>query len=50
MPKDNYGMSEFMSSIDTILWGRKTYDIGLKMGGGQLAWGAGGLAWRYGGA
>jgi dihydrofolate reductase len=38
MPKDNYGMGEFVSSIDTILWGRKTYDIGLKLGGGQLAW------------
>ena len=23
---DNYGMSDFYKSIDTILWGRKTYD------------------------
>ena len=23
----NYGMSAFYKSIDTILWGRKTYDI-----------------------
>jgi dihydrofolate reductase len=25
-PPGNYGFSEFMDSIDTILWGRKTYD------------------------
>lgn len=25
--KGNYGMREFYSSIDTILWGRKTYDM-----------------------
>lgn len=37
-PKENYGLMEFTKSIDTILWGRKTYEIGLKMGGGQLAW------------
>jgi dihydrofolate reductase len=24
--KDNYGMGAFYKSIDTILWGRKTYD------------------------
>ena len=24
-PKGNYGMSEFLHSADTILWGRKTY-------------------------
>ena len=23
---DDYGMGEFYSTIDTILWGRKTYD------------------------
>jgi dihydrofolate reductase len=28
-PKGNYGMSEFYKSIDTILLGRKTYDIAL---------------------
>jgi dihydrofolate reductase len=29
-PKGNYGMGEFWKSIDTILWGRKTYDLILK--------------------
>jgi dihydrofolate reductase len=29
-PKGNYGMGEFWKSIDTILWGRKTYDLVLK--------------------
>jgi dihydrofolate reductase len=28
-PKDNYGMDAFYGSIDTILWGRKTYDMAL---------------------
>jgi dihydrofolate reductase len=27
--KGNYGMGEFYKSIDTILWGRKTYDMAL---------------------
>jgi dihydrofolate reductase len=31
-PKGNYGMGAFWKSIDTILWGRKTYDIGVRMG------------------
>jgi dihydrofolate reductase len=31
-PKRNYGISEFFKSIDTILWGRKTYRKGLEMG------------------
>jgi dihydrofolate reductase len=39
-PKGNYGMGKFMDSIDTILWGRKTYEIGLKFGGGKLGFGA----------
>jgi dihydrofolate reductase len=38
-PKDNYGWDGFISSIDTVLWGRKTYDIGLKHGGGKLGFG-----------
>jgi len=29
-PKDNYGMGEFYRSIDTILWGRKTYEMALE--------------------
>jgi len=28
-PKGNYGMGAFYQSIDTILWGRKTYDMAL---------------------
>jgi len=32
-PKGSYGMNAFFRSIDTILWGRKTLDVGLKMGG-----------------
>lgn len=31
-PKGNYGYGEFFNSIDTILWGRKTYSKGLEMG------------------
>ena len=27
----DYGMGDFYRSIDTILWGRKTYDVVLKM-------------------
>lgn len=34
-PKDNYGLSDFFKSIDTILWGRKTYEKGLEMGMGK---------------
>lgn len=30
----DYGMAEFYESIDTILWGRKTYDFGLRHGPG----------------
>jgi dihydrofolate reductase len=33
-PAGNYGMSEFFRSIDTILWGRKTYDQARTRGGG----------------
>src|SRR5438876_6478243 len=31
-PKDHYGMGIFMKTIDTILWGRKTYIKGVEMG------------------
>jgi dihydrofolate reductase len=33
MPKGSYGMAAFARSIDTVLWGRKTYDFAMKMGG-----------------
>lgn len=31
-PKGNYGMAAFFKSIDTILWGYKTYIKGIEMG------------------
>jgi dihydrofolate reductase len=31
-PKVDYGMGQFFKTIDTILWGRKTYDKGIEMG------------------
>ena len=31
-PKGNYGMGDFLKTIDTILWGRKTYAKGIEMG------------------
>lgn len=31
----DYGMSAFFKSIDTILWGRKTYDVALGFTGGK---------------
>jgi len=34
-PKGNYGMGEFLRSIDTILWGRKTYDQAMAWTGGK---------------
>jgi dihydrofolate reductase len=34
-PADNYGLGTFISSIDTILWGRKTYDEALNSGAGE---------------
>jgi hypothetical protein len=32
----DYGMAAFFRSIDTILWGRKTYDIGAEGGPARL--------------
>jgi dihydrofolate reductase len=34
-PKGNYGMGEFFKTIDTILWGHKTYRKGIEMGMGE---------------
>jgi dihydrofolate reductase len=31
-PRGNYGMGAFFKSIDTVLWGRKTWDIAVRMG------------------
>ena len=31
-PKGFYGMNAFMKSIDTLVLGRKTYDMSLRMG------------------
>ena len=33
MPKGNYGLGKFFKSIDMIVMGRGTYDIGKKLGG-----------------
>jgi dihydrofolate reductase len=33
----DYGMGAFFKTIDTILWGAKTYGVGLKMSAGNLS-------------
>jgi dihydrofolate reductase len=38
-PKGNYGMGEFFSRVDTILWGRKTFEPLLKSGKDPSAYG-----------
>src|SRR5262249_6013506 len=40
-PKGNYGMGTFFRPLDTILWGRKTYEMGLEMAGENLGIGPG---------
>ena len=37
MPKD-YSMAPFMSTIDTLIMGRKTLDAALRMSGGSYKW------------
>jgi dihydrofolate reductase len=32
-PKGSYGMGEFFKSVDTILWGRTTFDEAMRRGG-----------------
>src|SRR5712691_12885650 len=39
-PAGDYGMGAFFKSIDTILWGRKTYGVGLEHGGVDLGYGS----------
>jgi len=39
--KGDYGMGEFFKTIDTILWGRRTYEKGIKMGMKSADFGAG---------
>jgi dihydrofolate reductase len=33
VPNEDYGYAEFTSGIDTVIWGRKTYDKVLSFGG-----------------
>lgn len=40
-PKDHYGYPAFFQSIDTILWGRKTYEKGIELGMNASMFGAG---------
>jgi dihydrofolate reductase len=35
-PEGDYGMPAFLGSIDTILWGRKTWEVGRELGGDVL--------------
>ena len=38
-PKGDYGMGEFFKSIDTILWGARTFGIGAELGGSPAGFG-----------
>jgi len=40
-PKGNYGIGKFFKTIDTILWGRKTYAKGIEMGMKASGFGSG---------
>ena len=40
-PEGGYGLEAFFQTIDTILWGRKTYELGRKLGGDSLGMGPG---------
>lgn len=40
-PKGNYGMDAFWRSIDTVLWGRATYDMAMEKLGGVGSFGPG---------
>ena len=46
-PKGNYGMGAFFKTIDTILWGRKTYEISLSFGQSGSSMGYGGKIRNY---
>ncbi len=37
----DYGSRAFVRTIDTILWGRKTYEVGLRLGAGLAEFGPG---------
>jgi len=36
-PRGHYGMAAFLRSIDTVLWGRKTYEMALGFGEAAMA-------------
>jgi len=40
-PAGNYGMNSFFKSVDTILWGRKTFDMTLGAANGKSGYAAG---------
>ena len=36
IPNEDFGYGEFLETIDTVIWGRRTFDIVLAMDGGIL--------------
>jgi dihydrofolate reductase len=46
-PKGDYGMGAFFKTIDTILWGRKTYEMSLSFGQSGSSMGYGGKIRNY---